>query len=135
MASQLYGGTLSSSARLGRLTFFYFSEVSSIQQGLVDMFHTIWQQECSYLTSVICPQREGKIPEWLEGRLIQNGPGKFSFGSDVFNHLFDGSALLQQFTIKNGEATYMCRCVFHPHTLSRISAIAGLFDQEHFSQT
>ena len=67
-----------------------------------------------YLTSVIRPQREGEIPEWLEGRLIQNGPGKFSFGSDVFNHLFDGSALLQQFTIKNGEATYTCRFVFHP---------------------
>ena len=56
-------------------------------------------------------QRDGEIPEWLEGRLIQNGPGKFSFGNDVFNHLFDGSALLQQFSIKNGEATYMCRCV------------------------
>ena len=27
---------------------------------------------------------------------VQNGPGKFSFGNDVFKHLFDGSALLQK---------------------------------------
>ena len=81
--------------------------------GLVDIF--LLQQMLSSLTSVICLQQEGTIPGWLEGRLIQNGPGKFSFGNDVFNHLFDGSALLQQFEIRNGEATYMCRCVSsHP---------------------
>ena len=27
----------------------------------------------------------------------------------MFRHLFDGSALLQQFTIKKGEVTYLCR--------------------------
>ena len=36
--------------------------------------------------------------------LVQNGPGKFSFGPDVFQHLFDGSALLQKenFNITSG---------------------------------
>ena len=36
---------------------------------------------------------------------------RFQFGSDVFNHLFDGSAVLQKFTIANGEVQYMCKFV------------------------
>ena len=38
-----------------------------------------------------------------------NGPGKFYFGQDVFQHLFDGSALIQKFGISNGEVHYQCR--------------------------
>jgi len=84
---------------------------------------SIWLRTCLEELSVpVQGLREGRIPEWLEGRLIQNGPGKFSFGRDVFNHLFDGSALLQQFTIKNGEATYMCRFVRSKAFLSNLTA-------------
>ena len=43
--------------------------------------------------------------------LVQNGPGKFSFGSAVFRHLFDGSALVRKFNIADGEVSYQCQFV------------------------
>ena len=45
------------------------------------------------------------------GSFVQNGPGKFYFGSDVFKHLFDGSALVRQFNISEGEVSYQCKFV------------------------
>ena len=56
-------------------------------------------------------KREGVIPDWINGSLVQNGPGKFTFGSDVFCHLFDGSALVRKFSISKGEVTYQCQFV------------------------
>ncbi|XP_053125224.1 carotenoid-cleaving dioxygenase, mitochondrial isoform X2 [Hemicordylus capensis] len=49
---------------------------------------------------------EGHIPSWLKGKLLRNGPGKFEFGKDKFNHWFDGMALLHQFEIENGVVKY-----------------------------
>ena len=53
----------------------------------------------------------GLIPNWISGSLVQNGPGRFSFGSDVFKHLFDGSALVRKFKIADGEVSYQCQFV------------------------
>src|SRR6056297_649619 len=41
----------------------------------------------------------GTLPEWLDGSLIRNGPGAFSFpaGSSV-DHWFDGFAMVYRFT-------------------------------------
>ncbi|MCJ8737373.1 hypothetical protein PDJAM_G00023160 [Pangasius djambal] len=49
---------------------------------------------------------KGSLPEWLQGTLVRNGPGLFSFGETSYNHWFDGMALLHSFTIKHGEVTY-----------------------------
>ena len=47
------------------------------------------------------------IPEWLNGyRMYRNGPGKYEFGSDQFQHFFDPSSILQQVEFKNGSAFY-----------------------------
>ncbi|KAF1393633.1 hypothetical protein PFLUV_G00018070 [Perca fluviatilis] len=51
----------------------------------------------------------GKIPEWINGRFLRNGPGKFEIGNHKFNHWFDGMALLHQFKISNGQVTYKSR--------------------------
>lgn len=49
----------------------------------------------------------GKIPEWLNGSLIMNGPGTLTVGETKLNHLFDGMAILQKFTIaSSGKITY-----------------------------
>ncbi|CAG7819568.1 unnamed protein product, partial [Allacma fusca] len=37
---------------------------------------------------------QGKIPEWLHGTLITNGPGITKVGDDVYSHLLDGLAVL-----------------------------------------
>ncbi|NXB08300.1 BCDO2 oxygenase, partial [Cnemophilus loriae] len=52
---------------------------------------------------------KGHIPTWINGNLLRNGPGKFEFGNDEFNHWFDGMALLHQFQLAHGSVTYRSR--------------------------
>ncbi|NXA58842.1 BCDO2 oxygenase, partial [Mohoua ochrocephala] len=52
---------------------------------------------------------KGHIPKWVNGNLLRNGPGKFEFGNDKFNHWFDGMALLHQFQLAHGTVTYRSR--------------------------
>ncbi|XP_067910178.1 carotenoid-cleaving dioxygenase, mitochondrial-like isoform X2 [Heterodontus francisci] len=52
---------------------------------------------------------KGEIPKWLRGILLRNGPGKFEFGNDKYNHWFDGMALMHQFKIEDGNVTYMSK--------------------------
>ena len=54
---------------------------------------------------------EGSIPEWLCGDIVRNGPGKFQIGEGKMNHMFDGMALVQKFSIRNGDVTYQSRFV------------------------
>ncbi|KAG7484812.1 hypothetical protein MATL_G00054770 [Megalops atlanticus] len=51
----------------------------------------------------------GTIPSWINGSLLRNGPGKFEFGNESFNHWFDGMALLHRFKIEGGKVTYRSR--------------------------
>ena len=49
----------------------------------------------------------GSVPDWLDGTLYRNGPGKLYHGEESFRHLFDGDAILQAFRItKDGTVTY-----------------------------
>ncbi|EPY81799.1 beta,beta-carotene 15,15-monooxygenase [Camelus ferus] len=48
----------------------------------------------------------GKIPSWLQGILLRNGPGMHTVGETRYNHWFDGLALLHSFTIRDGEVYY-----------------------------
>ncbi|XP_054566274.1 beta,beta-carotene 15,15'-dioxygenase [Eptesicus fuscus] len=51
----------------------------------------------------------GKIPTWLRGTLLRNGPGMHTVGETRYNHWFDGLALLHSFTIRDGEVYYRSR--------------------------
>uniref|UniRef100_A0A674EAM3 Carotenoid-cleaving dioxygenase, mitochondrial n=1 Tax=Salmo trutta TaxID=8032 RepID=A0A674EAM3_SALTR len=51
----------------------------------------------------------GTIPTWIRGSLLRNGPGKFEFGNQHYNHWFDGMAMLHQFKIEDGKVTYRSR--------------------------
>lgn len=42
---------------------------------------------------------EGKIPAWLHGSYIRNGPGTFR----GMKHLFDGYAMLVKFSFEDGK--------------------------------
>ncbi|KAM6969814.1 carotenoid-cleaving dioxygenase, mitochondrial-like [Aplochiton taeniatus] len=57
----------------------------------------------------IATETQGTIPSWIHGSLLRNGPGKFEFGNDHYNHWFDGMALLHQFKIVDGRVTYKSR--------------------------
>ncbi len=41
---------------------------------------------------------QGRVPDWLRGTLVRNGPGSFRVGSDRYRHWFDGLAMLHRFT-------------------------------------
>lgn len=51
----------------------------------------------------------GAVPKWIQGSLLRNGPGRFEFGNDKYNHWFDGMALMHNFHIENGSVTYMSK--------------------------
>uniref|UniRef100_A0A8C5Q1S2 Carotenoid-cleaving dioxygenase, mitochondrial n=1 Tax=Leptobrachium leishanense TaxID=445787 RepID=A0A8C5Q1S2_9ANUR len=51
----------------------------------------------------------GTIPEWIKGSLLRNGPGRFEFGNDTYNHWFDGMALMHRFKIRDGSVTYLSK--------------------------
>lgn len=70
----------------------------------------VWVRSCEQeIEETLLGVVTGKIPPWLNGTLLRNGPGKFNFGNDNFNHYFDGAALLQRFHIVNGKVTYQCK--------------------------
>ncbi|KAI5608599.1 beta,beta-carotene 15,15'-monooxygenase, partial [Silurus asotus] len=48
----------------------------------------------------------GTIPLWLQGTLLRNGPGLFSFGNSSYKHWFDGMSLIHSFTFKQGDVYY-----------------------------
>jgi carotenoid cleavage dioxygenase-like enzyme len=48
----------------------------------------------------------GSLPDWLQGTLIRNGPGKSTIGPQQFRHWFDGYAMLHKFSFENGRVDY-----------------------------
>ncbi|XP_066944719.1 beta,beta-carotene 15,15'-dioxygenase-like [Macrobrachium rosenbergii] len=72
--------------------------------------HCIWLRNCEQETSEEIPGTvRGTIPQWLEGRLTRNGPGKLEVGDTQYRHLFDSLAMLHQFSISAGRVTYRSR--------------------------
>jgi len=51
----------------------------------------------------------GRLPDWLAGSLLRNGPGTFQVGSQRYRHWFDGLAMLHRFTIDRGRVSYANR--------------------------
>ena len=47
---------------------------------------------------------EGRLPEGLAGTLYRNGPAKNEVGGKPYAHLFDGDAMLSQFTFDGRDA-------------------------------
>ncbi|MEY4595571.1 MAG: hypothetical protein RIQ47_1981 [Bacteroidota bacterium] len=51
----------------------------------------------------------GKIPDWLSGNFVRNGPGMMVLPHQPLKHWFDGFAALHGFSIRNGKVDYSCR--------------------------
>ena len=41
----------------------------------------------------------GRLPQWLAGAVVRNGPGRFTTAKQNCSHLFDGMALLSRFDL------------------------------------
>jgi len=49
---------------------------------------------------------QGRMPEWLQGTLLRNGPGQMTVGEQRFRHWFDGFAMLHKFSFAAGRVSY-----------------------------
>jgi all-trans-8'-apo-beta-carotenal 15,15'-oxygenase len=65
---------------------------------------------------------EGRLPEGLVGTLYRNGPGKNEVGGQPYAHLFDGDAMLSQFTFDGRRVRYRNRYVRTTHYLKERNA-------------
>lgn len=52
---------------------------------------------------------DGEIPAWLSGRLLRNGPARWSTETAVADHWFDGLAHLTRFEFESGAVRYSNR--------------------------
>jgi len=52
---------------------------------------------------------DGRLPSWLSGVLVRNGPALFELGDQPFNHWFDGLAMLHGFAFGRGRVSYANR--------------------------
>lgn len=48
----------------------------------------------------------GRLPDWLRGTLVRNGPGTFRVGAQQYRHWFDGLAMLHKFSFGDGRVSY-----------------------------
>ncbi len=48
----------------------------------------------------------GRIPEWLSGELVRNGPGTFKVGNEQYRHWFDGLSMMHKFSFRGGQVAY-----------------------------
>ncbi len=53
----------------------------------------------------------GKIPNWLNGTLFRNGPGRFEYPNKKLVHWFDGPAMVSRFDFNNGKMSYQNKFV------------------------
>lgn len=60
---------------------------------------------------------QGRIPSWLSGDLIRNGPAKWRIGEAELRHWFDGLAMLQKFGFREGEVSYANKFIESPQYL------------------
>ncbi|CAF1310132.1 unnamed protein product [Rotaria sordida] len=70
-----------------------------------------WNNSNLYSSTKDCEKEEriefkGNIPQWLKGTLYRNGSGAYEINNDLttsFNHIFDGFAFIQKYSI-DGES-------------------------------
>nr|XP_057907887.1 beta,beta-carotene 15,15'-dioxygenase isoform X2 [Doryrhamphus excisus] len=67
---------------------------------------SIFRQNGKETPEPVKAEVKGRVPSWLQGTLLRNGPGLFSVGDTEYNHWFDGMSLIHSFTFKDGEVFY-----------------------------
>ncbi len=76
--------------------------VSPLQNTIEELAFTSLSNEVNNISLSV----SGKIPSWLNGVLVRNGPALFEIGKESFTHWFDGQAMLHSYKFKDGEAIY-----------------------------
>lgn len=84
-------------------------------------FHSLALDEETTATTRVT----GRLPDWLSGVLLRNGPGAFEFGDTGVDHWFDGLAMVTRFGL-DGSAD----CVTFRNRFLRTDAYAAARDGE-----
>lgn len=71
----------------------------------------------------------GAVPAWLTGSLLRNGPARFTFGGERFNHWFDGLAMLHRFGFEGGRVSYRNRFLASENYLRARATDTRQYDQ------
>ena len=67
--------------------------------GDAEPFNLLFTESLEECQGRVCAFEPGsKVPAWLKGSLIRNGPGLFQAGGRRYTHLFDGMAKLTKYT-------------------------------------
>ena len=66
-----------------------------------EVFQTVQEQDNPIQATI-----SGRIPFWVNGSLLRNGPAKYETGKAAYNHWFDGLGMMHSFTIHRGNVTY-----------------------------
>jgi carotenoid cleavage dioxygenase-like enzyme len=53
----------------------------------------------------------GRLPAWLRGTLVRNGPARFEYPGQRLRHWFDGHAMLHRFAFADGGVRYANRAL------------------------
>ena len=64
------------------------------------MDQSILYKSVEEIVDPIAGKKSGKIPEWLKGTLLRNGPGLFEFGEEKAAHAFDGMAMIRRYHVE-----------------------------------
>ncbi|MGL4648292.1 MAG: carotenoid oxygenase family protein, partial [Caldilineaceae bacterium] len=60
---------------------------------------------------------QGRLPDWLTGTLVRNGPAQYEVGAQSYRHWFDGLAMLHAFSFGEGRVRYASRFLQSPSYL------------------
>jgi len=77
----------------------------------------------------------GRIPSWVSGSFIKNGPAIYEFGDDKYHHFFDPLGILNRFEIhgsnQNGESSITHRSQYiESHHFHQNTAANGIVNPE-----
>lgn len=79
-----------------------------MNNSILSAFASGFQSQTEELADMSLPVI-GKIPDWLTGDLVRNGPAEFEAGAEPYLHWFDGLAKLHKFTFANGKVRFSCK--------------------------
>ena len=102
------------------LVFFSFVFCADDDISLTNDVGKAYQSMSEILEPIELTEIAGKVPEWLEGSIYRNGPGRYEYGNDTFKHLFDPSAMIQKLKFENGRVFYQRRLINSTHTMRNL---------------
>ena len=83
--------------------------MTTIEQGIGQIGPAAGYRSLEHELAVDSLPVEGRLPSWLAGSLLRNGPALFEDSAHSVRHWFDGQAMLHRFTLAGGQVSYANR--------------------------